>query len=85
MNEHFDISAVITTFNRSDMLATALEAVLGQKAEGVRYEVIVVDNNSTDNTRATIESSPSRGSLTDATQESPQRAETSLPSPMMTS
>jgi glycosyltransferase involved in cell wall biosynthesis len=56
MDEQFDISAVITTYNRSEMLATALEAVLNQKTGGVRYEVIVVDNNSTDNTRATIES-----------------------------
>ena len=56
MEDRFDISAVITTYNRSEMLATALEAVLRQKTEGVRYEVVVVDNNSTDNTRATIES-----------------------------
>ena len=50
-----DISAVITTYNRSGMLATALAALLSQNAGGVRYEVIVVDNNSTDNTRAMVE------------------------------
>ena len=61
MAEHFDISAVITTYNRSEMLATALEAVLSQKTGGVRYEVIVVDNNSTDNTRATIEAFITKG------------------------
>ena len=55
MERHFDISAVITTYNRSEMLATALAAVLGQKTGSVSYEVVVVDNNSTDNTRATIE------------------------------
>ena len=43
------------------MLATALPALLSQKAEGVRYEVIVVDNNSTDNTRATVESFIAKG------------------------
>jgi glycosyltransferase involved in cell wall biosynthesis len=55
MTDHCDISAVITTYNRSEMLAAALEALLSQKTGGVRYEVIVVDNNSTDETRATIE------------------------------
>ena len=61
MNEQFDVSAVITTYNRSEMLGTALEAVLSQKTGGVRYEVIVVDNNSTDNTRATVERFIARG------------------------
>ena len=61
MNAHFDISAVITTYNRSEMLAKALEALLSQKSGGVRYEVVVVDNNSTDNTRATIEAFIARG------------------------
>src|SRR5215216_4507872 len=61
MTDHFDISAVITTYNRSEMLAKALEALLSQKAGGVRYEIIVVDNNSTDNTRATIEDFIARG------------------------
>jgi glycosyltransferase involved in cell wall biosynthesis len=61
MDEQFDISAVITTYNRSEMLATALEAVLNQKTGGLSYEVIVVDNNSTDNTRATIESFIAKG------------------------
>ncbi len=61
MNAHFDISAVITTYDRSEMLAAALESLLGQETGGVSYEVIVVDNNSTDNTRATIESFIARG------------------------
>ena len=61
MDEHFDISAVITTYNRSEMLAKALEPLLSQNAGGVRYEVIIVDNNSTDNTRATVEAFIAKG------------------------
>src|SRR5262245_39522139 len=61
MNEHFDISAVITTYNRSEMLAEALNAVLNQETGGVCYEVVVVDNNSTDNTRATVEAFIAKG------------------------
>lgn len=61
MAEHFDISAVITTYNRSEMLAKALEPLLCQNAGDVRYEVIIVDNNSTDNTRATVEAFIAKG------------------------
>jgi len=43
------------------MLARALEALLSQETGGVRYEVIVVDNNSTDNTRATVEAFIGKG------------------------
>ena len=61
MDERIDISAVISTFNRCEMLAKALAALLNQKAPGVSYEIIVVDNNSTDNTRATIEGFIAKG------------------------
>ena len=54
-SNQIDISAVVTTYNRSEMLATSLEALLSQNAGGVHYEVVVVDNNSTDNTRAVVE------------------------------
>jgi glycosyltransferase involved in cell wall biosynthesis len=43
------------------MLAAALESLLRQKTGGVSYEIIVVDNNSTDNTRATIEAFIAKG------------------------
>ncbi|HVG21181.1 MAG TPA: glycosyltransferase family A protein, partial [Blastocatellia bacterium] len=56
MGEHFDVSVVITTYNRCDLLSGALESVLGQKAGDVRFEVIVVDNNSKDGTRQVVES-----------------------------
>ena len=44
------ISAVICTFNRAELLKVALESVCQQSLERSLYEVIVVDNNSTDNT-----------------------------------
>ena len=50
-----DISTVLTTYNRSTMLAAALKGLLNQDAGGVRYEILVIDNNSTDGTRALVE------------------------------
>jgi len=43
------------------MLAGALESVLAQDAGGVRYEFIIVDNNSPDRTREVVESFIARG------------------------
>jgi len=49
------VSVVLSTFNRCDTLRPALDALLAQTGD-VPYEVIVVDNNSTDATRAVVES-----------------------------
>jgi glycosyltransferase involved in cell wall biosynthesis len=54
MPSQYDISVVISTYNRSGMLAAALDSVLAQESRGVRYEVIVVDNNSSDDTREVV-------------------------------
>ena len=43
------ISVVLCTFNRASQLGSALESLLAQQA-GVDYEVVVVDNNSSDDT-----------------------------------
>jgi glycosyltransferase involved in cell wall biosynthesis len=51
-----DISVVIPTFNRSALLRQALQSLLGQDAAGCRVEIIVVDNNSTDDTRDVVAS-----------------------------
>jgi len=56
MNEGFDISVLMTTHNRCTLLAEALKSLLNQEPGGPSYEVIIVDNNSTDQTRQTIES-----------------------------
>jgi glucosyl-dolichyl phosphate glucuronosyltransferase len=50
-----DISVVIPTYNRGSQLLPLLDALLRQDARGVRYEIIVVDNNSRDNTAAVVE------------------------------
>jgi glycosyltransferase involved in cell wall biosynthesis len=56
MQEQFDVSVVIGTYNRCRRLAAALESLIEQESKDVRFEVIVVDNNSTDNTREVVES-----------------------------
>jgi glycosyltransferase involved in cell wall biosynthesis len=56
MHNEVDISVVVTTYNRSNLLAEALTSVLNQQPGGPVYEVITVDNNSTDDTRQTIQS-----------------------------
>jgi GT2 family glycosyltransferase len=48
-----DISVVLSTYNRSSMLRSALNALLAQRGQ-VEYEVLVVDNNSTDDTREVV-------------------------------
>ena len=55
MSEVCAVSVVISTFNRSGLLAPALERLLAQRDSTPAYEVVVVDNNSTDNTRAVVE------------------------------
>jgi glycosyltransferase involved in cell wall biosynthesis len=51
-----NISVILCTFNRSQSLAKALESLARTRLEGeVKWEVLVVDNNSTDNTRQVAE------------------------------
>ncbi len=44
------ISVVICTYNRADLLPGALDSVLRQSLDQSQFEIIVVDNNSTDST-----------------------------------
>jgi glycosyltransferase involved in cell wall biosynthesis len=49
---HYDISVIIPTYNRSRLLGYSLESLCQQNIEKDRFEVIVCDDGSTDNTKA---------------------------------
>lgn len=49
------VSVIIPTFNRSAMLRQTVDTILAQSYPADRRELIVVDNNSTDDTRAVID------------------------------
>jgi glycosyltransferase involved in cell wall biosynthesis len=49
-----DISVVLSTYNRCDILPAALDSLVVQEAPGVQFEVLVVDNNSSDDTRSVV-------------------------------
>jgi len=51
-----NVSVVICTYNRADMLRDALASLVAQDTDGqFHYEVVVVDNRSTDHTRDVVE------------------------------
>jgi glucosyl-dolichyl phosphate glucuronosyltransferase len=51
-----DVSIVIATYNRAALLRDTLRSVLDQRSGTVPFEVIVVDNNSADDTAAVVRS-----------------------------
>jgi len=56
MKDHLKITIVICTYNRESILRSALCSFLEQKGlEEIDYEIIVVDNGSTDGTRKLLE------------------------------
>ncbi len=50
-----DLSVVICTFNRATMLRRALATAAQQQTAEFSYEVVVIDDGSSDNTRAVVE------------------------------
>jgi glycosyltransferase involved in cell wall biosynthesis len=60
MGEHVEVSVVLSTYNRCELLPRALESLMAQEG-GTSYEIILVDNNSNDRTREVVESFIARG------------------------
>lgn len=57
-----DLSVIICTYNRCENLAHTLESLRSVRIPpGVAWEVLVVDNNSTDQTKAVVESFVRKG------------------------
>jgi glucosyl-dolichyl phosphate glucuronosyltransferase len=55
MNEQRVVTVVLCTYNRARMLGAALDRLLAQSAGSPAYEVLLVDNNSSDDTRRVAE------------------------------
>lgn len=53
---HIRISAVISTYNKSELLKGAIKSLIDQTLPKEQYEILVVDNNSTDNTKGVVAS-----------------------------
>src|SRR5919106_3151187 len=49
-----DLSIVVCTYNRAELLDRALDALVRQTLDPQRLEIIVVDNNSSDRTREVV-------------------------------
>jgi glucosyl-dolichyl phosphate glucuronosyltransferase len=49
------ISAIVCTFNRAPYLRKALQSLIVQTLSPEQYEILVVDNHSTDNTRQMVQ------------------------------
>lgn len=54
-NDHIIFSVIVCTHNRSNYLRRALRSVLDNPQSTVSYEIIIVDNASTDNTEKVVE------------------------------
>lgn len=54
MNNQPQISALICTYNRCHLLAETIASLTAQSLDPARYEIVVVDNASTDGTAAVV-------------------------------
>ena len=52
---HLPISAIICTYNRADLVVQAIENLARQTLGRDQYEIVVVDNGSSDYTRQRVE------------------------------
>ena len=51
-----EFSVIVCTYNRSEILPQCLKSLTEQKFPRDRFEIVVVDNNSKDNTKGVVES-----------------------------
>ena len=51
MSENTKLSIAVCTYNRSDVLPKCLESLVNQTANSELFEVLIIDNNSTDDTK----------------------------------
>lgn len=49
------ITAVICTCNRHELLSKSIESLINQSLEKEKYQILIVDNNSTQDTRSLVE------------------------------
>jgi glycosyltransferase involved in cell wall biosynthesis len=51
-----DASVLICSYNRAELLGEALDSLARSRVNGLRWDVVVVDNNSSDDTRTAVTS-----------------------------
>jgi len=51
-----DLSVALSTYNRGALLQNALEKLAAQETHGFEYEILIIDNNCTDNTKQLVSS-----------------------------
>ena len=49
------LSVVVCTYNRCQLLKTCLDSLVNQTLPHSEYEIIVIDNNSTDDTQKFVQ------------------------------
>ena len=62
------VSVIVAAYNCADTIASCIESLLHQNFPKASYDIIVVDNNSTDQTRAIIQKYPVKYILEDQIQ-----------------
>lgn len=54
MSNNPSISVIICTFNRSELIEDTLQSLINNSAKKSDYEILVIDNNSSDNTESIV-------------------------------
>ena len=53
--DRFRVSVIIPTYNRASLLRESLKSLINQSIPASMYEIIVIDDGSTDSTRSVVE------------------------------